>query len=43
LLAVQALIAEAPVEGFHEAVLPWATWLDVDGLDLVFGQPALEL
>jgi hypothetical protein len=31
------------VEGFDEAVLPGAAGLDVDGLDLVVGSPALEL
>ena len=42
LLAVEALVAEAAVEGFHEAVLSGASRLDVDGLDLVVGQPPLE-
>ena len=43
LLAVEALIPEAPVEGFHETILPGAPRLDVDGLDLVLGQPVLDL
>ena len=42
LLAVEALVAEAAVEGFYEAVLPWAARLDVEGLYLVCCQPALE-
>ena len=42
MLAVEALVAEAAVEGFHEAVLPWAARLDVEGLYLVCCQPALE-
>ena len=42
LLAVQAFVAEAGVERFHKAVLPRARWGDVDGLDFLFRQPALE-
>jgi len=42
LLPVEALVAEAAVEGFDEAILPRAARIDVDGLDLVLGQPALE-
>jgi hypothetical protein len=42
LLTVEALVAEASVEGFHEAVLPGAAGLDVDGPDLVVRQPPLE-
>ena len=30
------------MEGFDKAVLPGASRLDVDGLDLVLGQPTLE-
>jgi len=29
LLAVEAIVAEATVEGFDEAVLPWAGGLDI--------------
>lgn len=42
LLAVQALIAEATVEGLHEAVLPGTGWLDIDRLDLLRRQLGLE-
>ena len=43
LFAVEALIAEAAVEGLHEAVLPRTGWLDVDGPDLLRRQPSPEL
>jgi len=31
------------VEGFHEAILPRTGRLDVDRLDLLFGEPPLEV
>jgi len=34
LFPVEALVAEAAVEAFHEPVLPGTGRLDVDGLDL---------
>ena len=39
LLAVEAFIAEAPVEALHEPILPGTGRLDVDGLNLVLCQP----
>jgi len=42
LLAVEAFVTEAGVERFDKAVLPRARRSDADGLDLGFGQPALE-
>ncbi len=43
LLLVEALVPEAGVEAFHEAVLPGTARVDVDGLDVVVGQPAVDL
>ena len=40
---VEALVAQAAVEALNEAVLPGTTRIDVDGLDLLFCQPALHL
>ena len=42
LLAVEAFIAEAGVERFDEAVLPRACRGDVEGLDFLLCEPALE-
>ena len=41
-LSVEALVAEAPVEAFVDAVLPWAAGLDEAGLDARQNQPFLE-
>jgi hypothetical protein len=41
-LSVQTLVAEATVEALHEAVLPRATRLNVDRLNLVLRQPSLD-
>ena len=43
LLAVQAFVAEATVEAFDEPIFPRAGRSDVDGFDLLLGQPLLEL
>src|SRR6516165_3920566 len=43
LLAVEAFVAEATVEAFHEPVLPRTAWVDVNGLDALLRQPALHL
>jgi hypothetical protein len=43
LLAVEALVPEASMEALDEAVLPGAARLDVDRLDRVGRQPALDL
>ena len=42
LLAVEAFVAEAGVERLDKAVLPRARRSDVDGLDVLRSQPALE-
>lgn len=42
LLAVEALVAESAVKAFHDAILPGASGVDVDGADALFRQPALD-
>jgi hypothetical protein len=39
LLPVEAFVPEPAVEAFHEPVLPGASRIDIDRLDLVLGQP----
>ena len=41
-LQVKVLVAEASMEALHAAVLPGTAWIDVNGFDLVVGQPALH-
>ena len=43
LFAVEAFVTKATVETFHEAVLPRTGWSNVDGLDVLVRQPALEI
>ena len=43
LFPVETLVPEAAVEAFHEAIFPRVGRGDVDGLDLLVGQPALEI
>ncbi len=43
LLAVEAFVADAGVERFDKAVLPRACRGDVEGLDFLLCEPALEL
>ncbi len=39
---VQALVSQRAVEALHVPVLPGTGWLDVEGFDVTFGQPALQ-
>ena len=43
LLSIQAFVTEPAAEAFHETVLPGVARVDVNGFNVVLGQPALDL
>ena len=42
LLSVEGFFSKAGVETLHVSILPWASWLDVEGLNPLFGKPATK-
>jgi hypothetical protein len=42
LFAVEALVAESAVKALHEAILPGAAGINVNGADALLRQPALD-
>ena len=42
LFAIQALFPKAGVEALQVSILPWASRLDLESLDPLFGEPAAE-
>ena len=43
LLLIKAFIAKPGIEALDVAVLPWASWIDVEGFDLIFPKPLAKL
>jgi hypothetical protein len=40
--AIQTLLAEATNETFHVSILPWTSWIDIEGFDLIVFEPLLD-